>query len=73
MTRTSVASAGQPDDTSEPDTPCVGVCSTGFDDVCRGCLRTAAEVGRWVELSPAEKRAVWARILAEGYVPRRRD
>ena len=61
-----------PIDLSEPDTPCVGVCSTGFDEVCRGCLRTAVEVGRWVEMSPAEKRAVWTRILAEGYEPRRR-
>lgn len=57
-------------DQGEPDTPCVGVCSTGFDDVCRGCLRTAVEVGRWVEMSHAEKRAVWTRILAEGYKPR---
>jgi len=60
-----------PDAQDAPDTPCVGVCSTGFDDVCRGCLRTAVEVGRWVEMSPAEKRAVWTRILAAGYKPRR--
>jgi predicted Fe-S protein YdhL (DUF1289 family) len=73
MTLASFTSAELPDDAGEPDTPCVGVCSTGFDDVCRGCLRTAAEVGRWVEMSPTEKRAVWARILAEGYAPRRRD
>ncbi|WP_079415365.1 DUF1289 domain-containing protein [Thiomonas intermedia] len=60
-------------DAGEPDTPCVGVCSTGFDDVCRGCLRTAVEVGRWVEMSPEEKRTVWRRILAAGYVPRRQE
>jgi predicted Fe-S protein YdhL (DUF1289 family) len=58
------------DNQDEPDTPCVGVCSTGFDDVCRGCLRTAVEVGRWVEMSPNEKRAVWTRILSAGYTPR---
>jgi Predicted Fe-S protein len=68
MTLASVASADQPDDAGEPDTPCVGVCSTGFDDVCRGCLRTAAEVGRWVEMSPAKSarsgRAFWPRAMS---------
>ncbi|HEY0845690.1 MAG TPA: DUF1289 domain-containing protein, partial [Noviherbaspirillum sp.] len=32
---------------SRPDTPCVAVCSTTFDDVCRGCGRTVAEVANW--------------------------
>lgn len=54
-----------------PDTPCVGICSTLFDPVCRGCLRTAEEVGRWIEMSEEDKRQVWRRILAQGYVPRR--
>ncbi len=53
-----------------PDTPCVAVCSTTFDDVCRGCGRTVAEVAEWVFMSDADKEKVWVRILAEGY-PRR--
>ncbi len=53
-----------------PDTPCVAVCSTTFDDVCRGCGRTVAEVADWVFMSDQEKNVVWTRILAEGY-PRR--
>ena len=53
-----------------PDTPCVAVCSTTFDDVCRGCGRTVAEVAEWVFMSKEQKDAVWIRILAEGY-PRR--
>ncbi|WP_370660753.1 DUF1289 domain-containing protein [Zemynaea arenosa] len=53
-----------------PDTPCVAVCSTTFDDVCRGCGRTYIEVARWVAMSAEEKEVVWRRILAEGY-PRR--
>lgn len=57
--------------TSErPDTPCVAVCSTTFDDVCRGCGRTVAEVANWVFMSEQEKDTVWTRILSEGY-PRR--
>jgi predicted Fe-S protein YdhL (DUF1289 family) len=53
-----------------PDTPCVAVCSTTFDDICRGCGRTVAEVAHWVSMSAEQKEAVWKRILAEGY-PRR--
>jgi len=52
------------------DSPCVAVCSTLYDDICRGCGRTAMEVANWVFLSDDEKRAVWARIRAQGY-PRR--
>jgi predicted Fe-S protein YdhL (DUF1289 family) len=55
-----------------PDTPCVAVCSTTFDDVCRGCGRTVAEVSQWVFMSQPEKDAVWTRITAEGY-PRRQS
>lgn len=49
-----------------PDSPCIGVCSTLFDEVCKGCGRTAMEVSNWVFLSDEEKRAVWARIEREG-------
>lgn len=59
-----------PEHASEPDSPCVAVCSTLFDDICRGCGRTVMEVSNWVAMSPEEKRAVWVRIRAEGY-PRR--
>jgi uncharacterized protein len=52
------------------DSPCVAICSTLYDDVCRGCGRTAMEVANWVFFSEEEKRVVWARIRAEGY-PRR--
>lgn len=55
---------------ARPDTPCVAVCSTTFDEVCRGCGRTVAEVAHWVSMTPAQKEIVWQRILAQGY-PRR--
>lgn len=60
----------QPPPPERPDTPCVAVCSTTFDDVCRGCGRTVVEVAHWVSMSAADKELVWTRILAEGY-PRR--
>jgi len=53
-----------------PDTPCVAVCSTTFDEVCRGCGRTVVEVAHWVSMSAPQKELVWQRILAQGY-PRR--
>jgi predicted Fe-S protein YdhL (DUF1289 family) len=55
---------------ARPDTPCVAVCSTTFDDICRGCGRTVVEVAHWVSMSELQKELVWQRILAQGY-PRR--
>ena len=53
-----------------PDTPCVAVCSTTFDEVCRGCGRTVEEVAQWVFMDDAQKEIIWQRITAQGY-PRR--
>ena len=55
---------------ARPDTPCVAVCSTTFDEICRGCGRSVVEVAHWVSMSAEAKEAVWQRILAQGY-PRR--
>lgn len=52
------------------DSPCVAICSTLFDEICRGCGRSAMEVANWVFMTEEEKQAVWTRILAQGY-PRR--
>lgn len=52
---------------SLPDTPCIAICSTSQGDaLCKGCGRTFAEVQHWPEMSPADKRATWRRITAEG-------
>ncbi len=53
-----------------PDTPCVAVCSTTFDEICRGCGRSVVEVAHWVAMTAEHKETVWQRILAQGY-PRR--
>jgi hypothetical protein len=31
---------------------------------CRGCLRTVEEIAAWYESTPAEKRAILARLAA---------
>jgi predicted Fe-S protein YdhL (DUF1289 family) len=57
-----------PEDVSNgADSPCVAICSTLFDDVCRGCGRTVMEVSNWVFMTTEEKQAVWVRIRADGY------
>ncbi|UOF93608.1 MAG: DUF1289 domain-containing protein [Bordetella sp.] len=52
---------------SNTDSPCIGICSTLFDKVCRGCGRTEEEVSNWVFMSEEEKNKVWVRISKEGY------
>ncbi len=47
------------------DSPCIGVCSTLFDDECQGCGRTIIEVSNWVLMSSEEKKVVWDRIKSE--------
>jgi predicted Fe-S protein YdhL (DUF1289 family) len=50
-----------------PDTPCIAICSTSQGDaVCKGCGRTFDEVQGWLGMGPAQKRAIWRRITAEG-------
>ncbi|MBI2747881.1 MAG: DUF3717 domain-containing protein [Burkholderiales bacterium] len=52
---------------STPDTPCIAICSTSQGDaVCKGCGRSFEEVQLWPQMHPAEKRATWRRITAEG-------
>lgn len=70
MSSSSSLPSAIPSAPERPDTPCVAVCSTTFDDVCRGCGRTVDEVAQWVFMDKGQREVVWQRILAEGY-PRR--
>ena len=54
-----------------PQTPCVGLCSTTFDAICRGCGRSADEVRDWLWLDDTARDAVWRRLLAQGWRARR--
>lgn len=53
-------------DSEKADSPCIGICSTLFDDECQGCGRTIIEVSNWVFMTKEEKDIVWARITLEG-------
>lgn len=46
-----------------PVSPCIGVCLMDpRTRMCRGCLRTVEEIGAWYDASPADKRAILARL-----------
>jgi hypothetical protein len=52
---------------TQPDTPCIAICSTSQGDAqCKGCGRSFEEVQLWTEMSPAAKRQVGRRITLEG-------
>jgi predicted Fe-S protein YdhL (DUF1289 family) len=49
------------------DAPCIAICSTSQGDaICKGCGRTFEEVQHWPQMSPAQKRGTWRRIMMEG-------
>lgn len=50
-----------------PRSPCTKICSLDERGYCRGCLRTGAEIARWMSMSAAEQ---W-RVMAE--LERRRE
>ena len=47
------------------DSPCIAVCTTLYDEVCKGCGRTYMEVAQWSGYSDDEREVVWLRIDAE--------
>ena len=55
---------------ADSDSPCIGVCTTLYDEICQGCGRTLSEVSNWVFFSQEEKDSVWKRIRAEGTATR---
>jgi predicted Fe-S protein YdhL (DUF1289 family) len=58
----------------EPESPCIGYCSTTFgDSVCIGCGRLAQEVIEWIVMSDEKKKEIWTRITTEGTAIRFRE
>jgi uncharacterized protein len=47
----------------DPASPCLGICLMDpATRMCRGCLRTIAEIAGWYDADPAEKHAILARL-----------
>jgi predicted Fe-S protein YdhL (DUF1289 family) len=41
--------------TERPPSPCINVCTLDGQGRCVGCLRTGAEIGRWLAMSADEQ------------------
>ncbi len=48
-----------------PDSPCIAVCTTLYDEKCKGCGRTYMEVATWNEMEMHDRELVWKRIDKE--------
>jgi Predicted Fe-S protein len=65
--------AAQGGDGLQPDSPCLGYCTTALgDDVCKSCGRTFVEVTHWITMTPEEKAAVWSRLNQDGFLEKQR-
>jgi len=49
---------------SEVESPCIKLCEVDANGICRGCLRTLAEIGAWRDASDIERRAILAAVAA---------
>jgi predicted Fe-S protein YdhL (DUF1289 family) len=43
--------------------PCVGICTLDFMDICRGCQRTRDEIASWMSLSNGERQQIVDRLF----------
>jgi predicted Fe-S protein YdhL (DUF1289 family) len=59
---------GSADADERPPSPCINVCALDAAGYCIGCLRTGAEIGRWMTMSAQEQ---W-QLLGELEMRRRR-
>ena len=47
------------------ESPCRKICELDLSrDVCTGCGRTRAEIGSWLAMTAAERRAIMQRLAA---------
>jgi len=44
-------------------TPCTGVCTLDDQGRCHGCLRSTEEIGRWLQMSDAQRRHLMEVVL----------
>lgn len=50
---------------SRPHSPCIAVCTTLYDEFCKGCGRTYLEVAQWEQMTELERETAWIRIESE--------
>lgn len=42
----------------EIESPCIGTCTVGSDDLCVGCFRSTEEIAGWMSYSPQRRRTI---------------
>ena len=47
------------------DSPCIGLCTTTYTDICSACGRTYVEVAQWNGMTDEQKQVIWTRIDSE--------
>lgn len=50
---------------ARPDSPCIAVCTTLYDEHCKGCGRTYIEVAQRSGMNDTDREVVWQRIETE--------
>lgn len=55
---------------SRPDSPCIALCDTLYQDFCTGCGRHFTEVAQWTGMTQEQKDSVWERIEREATAKR---
>lgn len=48
------------------ESPCIGTCTLGPDDLCIGCFRSADEIASWLSFSAAQRRAIMQELPDRG-------
>jgi predicted Fe-S protein YdhL (DUF1289 family) len=43
--------------------PCIGVCTLDESGLCHGCLRTTAEIARWIQMDDDERLRLMEHVL----------
>jgi len=43
--------------------PCIGVCTLDDQGYCHGCLRTSAEIARWLQMGDDERLHLMESVL----------
>ena len=48
------------------ESPCIGTCTLGPDDLCIGCFRSADEIASWLSYSSHQRTAIMNELPQRG-------
>lgn len=59
------------ENSTEIESPCIGICRLDADGYCVGCQRSGEEIALWITLTPAERRHLIDEVLPQREAARR--